>query len=62
MVGIAEILSKDFPYVRVDLYHLNDGQIKFGEMTFTPSSGQCTWIPEGTDEMLGELIDLKGTP
>ena len=62
MVEIAAILSKGFPYVRVDLYHLNDGQIKFGEMTFTPSSGQCTWIPEGTDEMLGHLIDLSDTP
>ena len=56
MTELAAELSKGFPYVRVDLYHLNDGSIKFGEMTFTPSSGQCTWIPEGTDEMLGEMI------
>ncbi len=58
MAELAAVLSEGFPYVRVDLYHLNDGQIKFGEMTFTPSSGQCTWVPEGTDEMLGKLIDL----
>ncbi len=55
---LAEILCKGFPYVRVDLYHLDNGDIKFGEMTFTPSSGQCTWIPEGTDEMLGKMIRL----
>lgn len=58
MTEIAAILSKGFPYVRVDLYHLNDGSIKFGEMTFTPSSGQCSWVPEGSDKMLGELIKL----
>ena len=58
LVSAAEILSKGFPYVRVDLYRLDNGSIKFGEMTFTPSSGQCTWIPEGTDEMLGKLIEL----
>ncbi len=58
MTGIARILSEGFPYVRVDLYHLNDGSIKFGEMTFIPSSGQCTWVPDGTDEMLGKLIKL----
>lgn len=59
MAEIAKTLSEGFPYVRVDLYHLNDGSIKFGEMTFTPSSGQSGWIPEGTDEMLGKMIDLK---
>ncbi len=58
MAEIAAVLSKGFPYVRVDLYHLNNGQIKFGEMTFTPSGGQCTWVPEGTDEMLGKMIPL----
>lgn len=38
MVSIARKLSAEFPYVRVDLYDI-DGQVKFGEMTFTPSSG-----------------------
>ncbi|MCR4591455.1 MAG: glycosyltransferase [Lachnospiraceae bacterium] len=59
MWSLATTLSKGFPYVRVDLYHLNDGQIKFGEMTFTPSSGQCTWLPEGTDETLGRMIAIN---
>lgn len=58
MIDLAKTLSKGFPYVRVDLYHLDNGDIKFGEMTFTPSSGQCTWVPDGTDEMLGKLIHL----
>lgn len=35
MLEIASILSKDIPYVRVDLYAIKD-QIFFGELTFTP--------------------------
>ena len=32
---IAETLSKDFEYVRVDLYEI-EGRVLFGELTFTP--------------------------
>lgn len=35
MVQMARDLSKDFPYVRFDVYEI-DGKILFGEMTFTP--------------------------
>ncbi len=35
MKQIAEKLSKDFEYVRVDLYEI-DGKVIFGELTFTP--------------------------
>ncbi|MCF0107907.1 MAG: hypothetical protein HUJ59_02745, partial [Bacilli bacterium] len=35
MVEMAEILSKPFPFVRVDLYNIK-GEIYFSEMTFTP--------------------------
>ena len=38
MLRIARTLSSDFSYVRVDLYNI-DGDIKFGEMTFSPDSG-----------------------
>ncbi len=36
MIKYAEILSKDFKFVRVDLYNDN-GKIIFGELTFTPA-------------------------
>lgn len=36
MIKYAEILSKDFKFVRVDLYN-EDGKILFGELTFTPA-------------------------
>lgn len=35
---VAEILSKEWKYVRVDLY-LSKGQVWFGELTFWPKSG-----------------------
>ncbi|MBO4351537.1 MAG: glycosyltransferase, partial [Proteobacteria bacterium] len=37
MKEIAEILSEDFVFVRVDLYHIED-QIYFSELTFTPAT------------------------
>ncbi len=39
MMEYARILSKDFEFVRVDLYNF-DGKIWFSELTFTPSAGR----------------------
>lgn len=39
MVEVAKILSKDFNFVRVDLYDCNSKGVVFGELTFTPASG-----------------------
>ena len=50
----AEILSKGFPQVRVDLYCVGS-KIYFGEMTFT-SSGGC--MPFYTRDYLLELGSL----
>lgn len=58
MIKIAEILAEDFTYVRVDLYELDDGTIKFGEMTFTPTSGFDNWKPEKMNFILGEMMKL----
>lgn len=38
MFELAEKLSKDFTFVRIDLYNV-DGKIYFGEYTFYPSAG-----------------------
>ncbi len=38
MFELSSILSKGFPYVRVDLYNCH-GKIYFGELTFYPCSG-----------------------
>lgn len=58
MCQLAQKLCKDFAFVCVDLYRLNDGTIKFGEMTFTRSSGTGRWNNEKYNLMLGQKITL----
>ena len=58
MLSIASKLSQGFAHVRVDLYELDNGDIKFGEMTFTPASGFVQWKPYSTDKKLGKLLKL----
>lgn len=58
MIQIAETLSEGFPHVRVDLYLLDSGAIKFGEMTFTTSSGITPWTPPEADFWVGEMLTL----
>lgn len=48
MIEISKKLSKDFDYVRVDLYDVN-GKIYFGELTFTDGSGYDLLKPEKYD-------------
>ncbi len=58
MVQLAEKLSNDFPFVRVDLYDV-DGEIFFGELTFTPSGGFDTGYLPGVNLLLGEQLDIS---
>ena len=57
MKKVAEILSKDFPFVRVDLYLVKD-KIYFGELTFYPWSGYVNFTPDEFDFVLGEEFIL----
>ncbi len=57
MFEIAKTLSKDLPFVRVDLYEC-DGQIYFGETTLFPDSGFDPNILEETDIYWGKLLQL----
>lgn len=57
MLKIAEKLSKDIPFVRVDLYEIN-GKVYFGELTFYPSSGFEGFKPEKYDRILGDMLEL----
>lgn len=52
MLSLAKKLSKPFPFVRVDFYNI-DGQIYFGELTFTPAAGIQYFSPDGYDEFYG---------
>ena len=58
MIAIAERLSKDNVFLRVDLYNV-DGRIYFGEMTFYPASGFGKMIPEEWDKKIGDYLDLN---
>ena len=58
MIRIAEELSSEFKFLRVDLYNVN-GQIYFGELTFYPASGIGAFIPEQWDEKLGKMLNLN---
>ncbi|MBQ6478076.1 MAG: hypothetical protein IJI44_01775 [Erysipelotrichaceae bacterium] len=58
MVCLAEKLAEGFPHVRVDLYLLDNGEIKFGEMTFSSSSGTCRWDPPEADLEVGKMLKL----
>lgn len=57
MIDIAKDLSKGFAFVRVDLYEIN-GQIYFGELTFTPYAGVVNYNDQATLDYLGSLIKL----
>lgn len=59
MVELAEKLSEDIPFVRVDFYDIN-GKLYFGEMTFYPGAGFEEFTPEKYDEILGEWINING--
>ena len=56
MVKFAEILSKDFRFVRVDFYESNN-KLYFSEMTFTSSSGTEKIYPKSFDLELGSYIN-----
>ena len=57
MVALAKQLSAGHPMVRVDLYNI-DGQVYFGELTFSPECGYTKWDPLELDFEFGERIDL----
>lgn len=58
MLLVAEKLSSDFPFVRVDLYYLNH-QVYFGELTFYPWSGYVQFNPDEFDFVLGNQFDIS---
>lgn len=58
MVNLAETLAKEFPFVRVDLYNINN-QIYFSEMTFTPAKGTLILDDDNCDFIMGEWLDIS---
>lgn len=57
MERLAEKLSQEIPFLRVDFYDVN-GKIYFGELTFYPASGLGKFTTDDWDETLGGWIKL----
>ena len=53
----AEILSKPFPFVRVDFY-LEGGKVIFGELTFAPAAGYDKGRLPQTQVLVGQMLRL----
>ena len=58
MLDVARKLSKDFDFVRVDLYEV-DGEVYFGELTFTPFNGTLPILSQEFLEKEGEKLILS---
>ena len=61
MLDICRKLSKDIPFVRVDLYSVKN-KVYFGELTFYPASGFGRFEPEEWNSILGKMLTLPGVP
>lgn len=61
MLYVAKTLADKFPFVRVDLYSINNKTI-FGEMTFYPSDGRKDFHPLKYNKILGDYIKLPALP
>ena len=57
MLGIAEKLSKEFPFVRVDFFDTGEKPL-IGEMTFYPGGGLIPFLPVEFNRSLGDLFIL----
>lgn len=57
-IRVAELLSADFNFIRVDLY-LVKNRIYFGELTNYPGNGFISFKPEKMEYELGDLLKLK---
>lgn len=58
MIELAEILSNNIPFLRVDFYYPNE-KIYLGEMTFYPATGFGPFLPEEWDMKLGKMLELN---
>lgn len=58
MKKAAEVLCKDFPFVRVDFFITKDTWY-FAELTFTPGAGMMPFNPEHFDCEWGKMLDIS---
>lgn len=61
MKVVAKKLADKFPFVRVDMYSINN-KIIFGEMTFYPADARDDFHPPEYNKIIGEYFELPKTP
>lgn len=57
MLSLAQRLSRDIPFLRVDFYII-EHRIYFSELTFFPASGFEKFVPEVWDRIMGDWLML----
>lgn len=57
MKWVCRKLAQNIPFVRVDLYVIDD-EVFFGELTFYPNSGYGEFNPKEWDLKIGEMLKL----
>lgn len=57
MISLSERLAGNLPFLRVDLYNIED-RIYFGELTFYPASGMDRFVPDGYDMEIGTYLEI----
>jgi len=58
MVQFAQALSREFDFIRVDLYNV-EGRIYFGELTCYPTGGLASFTPREYDFIFGEKWHIQ---
>lgn len=59
MIQVAENLSAEFDFVRIDLYIIDNQKVIFGEYTFFPGGGMLRFVPRKYDYLYGEKFKIK---
>lgn len=57
MIEIAQKLSKTLPFVRIDLFEVDD-KVFFSEFTLYPASGFMPFVPNEYDRIVGDWLIL----
>lgn len=61
MIHVAQMVSRPFPQVRVDLYEA-EGQVWFGELTFTSLGGMMNYYTPAYLKEMGNQVSLPDIP
>lgn len=59
LLNIATKLASPFSFVRIDFFETQDGELKFGEMTFSPAAGNIHFEPKDKNKQFGEWLTIN---